>query len=164
MNTPLSLSRKVQSERLQKKLFLGWYGGKSCASSTPKADAEMLRAHQRRFLGTLHGGLGRAHFSSTLARAFSRGSLLSPIERMSLRCFTLDLNKWEKAFVFSVLSLISSFFCGPRTNSRCHLMDFITTVFFFLYILYREQTGLNKILKLGINRLREKLDRTNTHR
>ena len=44
-----------------------------------------LRAHKRRALRTLRGGLGRARFSSTLARAFFRGSLLSPVERVSLQ-------------------------------------------------------------------------------
>ena len=63
---------------------------------------EVMRERHVKFLGlvnesalrTLSGGIGRALFSSTLARAFSRGSLLSiPTEKVSLRCFMLDLNK-----------------------------------------------------------------------
>ena len=93
MNTPHPRSGKVKSKRVQKTLFPGSYGGMSCASGKQKADAEILRAHQRRALRTLRGGLGRALFSSTLARGFSRGSLLSSIERVSLRCLMLNLNK-----------------------------------------------------------------------
>ena len=42
MNTTPLRSGNVQSERVQKTLFLGSYRGKSCASGTQKADAEIL--------------------------------------------------------------------------------------------------------------------------
>ena len=90
MNTTLPLTGKVQSERVQKKTLsrVIW--------------REVMRERNVKFLGlvneralrTLSGGLGRALSSSTLARAFSRDALLSiPIEKVSLRCFMLDLNK-----------------------------------------------------------------------
>ena len=137
--TPLSYCLEKSSPKEFRKNF---FWGDMEGSPAPAARQGMLSAHQRRALGTLHGGLGRAHFSSTLARPFSRGSLLPPVERVSLRCFTLDLNKWEKASAsWTVLSLISSFFCGPRTNSCCHVMAFIRTVFFLSVYPLQEANG-----------------------
>ena len=75
MNTPPPRSGKVKFKRVQKTLFPGSYGGMSCASGTQKADAEILRAHHATFAGLSVDGLGRALFSSTLARVFSRGPL-----------------------------------------------------------------------------------------
>ena len=67
---------KSQIQKSSKNTLSGVIWRDVMRERTQKADAEILRAHHATFAGLSVDGLGRALFSSTLARVFSRGPLL----------------------------------------------------------------------------------------